>query len=283
MKVASVTLLVLSSLVDRADSQSFVCNFCPDGGIQRRDAVVVIPTVPDKTCAELETDANAFIIEEGQCPTLTTFAAPICCFGTAPTTSPPTVSPTESLAPTPTPTGKPSAAPSESLAPTFTSKPTATPTGSPTFPPLPECFTDLDDIRGRERAVYDSTVYREYILCPNTEFKLGRACGPGCLQGGSEPLSIRRNVGYKCGKEGLLSNNCKLIDGQFQIVSFDVQWEESQYEPHTNVTISGFQFEEGFFGTALLANRGSITFNNCVFRVSVSGAPEILKRSVQSP
>jgi hypothetical protein len=280
MKIASLSLLALSSLVDRANSQSFVCNFCPDGGIQSRDGVVVIPTEPDRSCNELETAANAFDISEGQCPGLTLFAAPVCCAApTAPTTQPPSVSPVTSP-PTAAPSRTPTAAPSDSVAPTFTSEPTATPTGAPTFPPPPECYTDLDEILRRERAVYDSTVYREYILCPNTDFIMGRANGPGTFTGGFAPISPRRNVAYKCGKEGLLSNNCKIIDGQFQLVSFDIGWEESQFEAHTNVTISGLHFTAGYFGTALLANRGSITFNECAFKVSFYGA-SIPKRSMQ--
>ena len=277
--IASASLLVLSSLVDRVHSQ-FVCNFCPNGGIQNRIGVVVIPTEPDRTCTELETAANSNSITEGQCPGLTVYAEPVCCVVGAPTTPSPTVSPTESLAPTAAPTRTPTSTPTNSIAPTTSSEPTGTPTAAPTFGPAPECYTDLDEILRRERAVFDSSVYREYILCPNTDFIIGRQVGRRKYEGGFEPISPRRNVGYKCGKEGLLSNNCKIIDGTFQLISFDVQFAAAQYEPHTNVTISGLHFEAGFFGTALLANRGSITFNDCAFKVSVSGVPQIPKRSV---
>jgi hypothetical protein len=273
-------LVLLSSLVERADAEDFVCNFCPGGGILNQ-GVVKVPTKQDRTCAELEIDANSFNIAEEQCPALALLAAPVCCVEAADTTPPPTGSPTESLAPSAAPTGAPTSTPTDSIAPTTSSAPTASPTGAPTFPPAPECYTDLDDILSRERAVYNSTVYREYILCPNTDYIMGRQVN-GKTEGGFEPISPRRNVAYKCGKEGLLSNNCRIIDGNFQLVSFNSQWEESQYEPHTNVTISGLTFEAGNFGTTLLANRGHITFNECAFRVSVSGVPRIPKQSVDS-
>jgi hypothetical protein len=282
MKVASLSLLALSLLAHRVDSQQFVCNFCPENGIQNRIGVVVIPFEEDRTCTELETAANSFSISEGQCPGVMAFADPICCFApAAPTTPPPiTVSPTTESPPTEPPTGTPTSTPTDSIAPTTSSEPTGTPTAAPTFGPAPECYTDLDEILRRERAVFDSSVYREYILCPNTDFIIGRQVGRRKYEGGFEPISPRRNVGYKCGKEGLLSNNCKIIDGTFQLISFDVQFAAAQYEPHTNVTISGLHFEAGFFGTALLANRGSITFNDCAFKVSLSGVPQIPKRSV---
>ena len=279
MKKASASLLALSLLADRVHSQ-FVCNFCPENGIQNGMGVVVIPFQLDRTCTELETAANAESISEEQCPALTAFAAPVCCVVGAITTPSPTVSPTKSLAPTAAPTGSPTSTPTNSLAPTTSSEPTGTPTVAPTFGPAPECYTDLDEILRRERAVFDSTVYREYILCPNTDFVMGLQVGQREYEGGFEPIYPRRNVAYKCGKEGLLSNNCKLIGGTFQLISFDVEHAEAQYEPHTNVTISGLQFEAGFFGTVLLANRGSITFNDCHFKVSVSGVPRIPKRSM---
>jgi hypothetical protein len=272
MKIASVPLLVLFSLVDRADSQ-FVCDFCPNGGIQNPNGVVVILTLPDKTCTELEADAKAFNIGEGQCPALTAYADPVCCVAAAPTTSSPTNSPTLSP-PTTSPTGTPTAAPSDSTAPSSSSQPTVTPTGAPTFPPAPDCYTDLDEILRRERAVYDSTVFREYILCPDTYFL---AAGSG---EGSGPILPRRNTAYKCGVDGKSSNNCIITKGHIHLISADVYWDPSQYEIHSNVTISGITFESGNFGTVVLQNPGDITFVDCIFRVSavaVVGALEISK------
>jgi hypothetical protein len=310
MKVASLSLLALASLVHRADSQ---CDFCPDGGIQNQDVVVVIPTLPDRpdrTCAELETAAIAGEISELQCPSLTSVSAPVCCVETTLTTPSPIVS----LAPTAAPSGAPTAAPSDSTAPTISAGPTATPTaapsgtptaaptisaeptvtptGAPTATPTgaptaaPECYTDLTEILLREVRVFDSTVYREYILCPDTDFLIGIPDEEGQLYtSGSYPIFPRRNVAYKCGVDGKSSNNCRLVSGYFQLFSFDFNgvWQPSQWEPHSNVTISGVTFDSGFFGTVALANPGDITFTDCIFRVSaVAAALEISKRSPYS-
>jgi len=50
------------------------------------------------------------------------------------------------------------------------------PTDSPTFGPAPDCYTDLDNIRERERKSDGAqvAVLRTYILCPNTVFQMGR-------------------------------------------------------------------------------------------------------------
>ena len=271
MKTASLSLLVLSSLADRADSQ-FVCNFCPDGGIQNRIGVVVIPTEPDRTCTELETAANSFSISEGQCPGVMAFADPICCF--APLANGSTSSPTESLAPTAAPTGTPTSAPTDS------SEPTAAQTLTPTFGPAPECYDALRDILNREKAVYDSTFYREYILCPNTEFLIGDQAPRNTYVNGDAAILPRRNVGYKCGSDGKSSNNCRLVGGQFQLISFSGNWPQEQQEPHSNVTLTGITFANGGYATAVLGNAGDITFRDCIFKVSViAGVLEISKRS----
>jgi hypothetical protein len=281
MKVASVTLLLLSLLVDRANSQSFVCDFCPDVGILNPDGVVSVSGRPDKTCEDYENDANAFAIEEGQCGGLTILAASVCCVVAVPTTSPPTGSPTESLAPTPSPTGKPTAAPSDSAAPTFTSKPTAIPSGSPTFAPEPECYDDLEEIQIREdNHDLDTTVRREYILCPNTLFLIGTLeAGEGYF-GGSRPIFPRANVGYKCGEDGKVTNNCRFFGGTFQVFVFIFIGPPSTWEDRTDITFNGITFETAELASVVAGSAGDVTFTDCIFLVSVvAGVLEIPKRS----
>ena len=149
-------------------------------------------------------------------------------------------------------------------APTRTPQPTDTPTPRPTFGPPPECYTDLDELFERDHAVEDTSVLRTYILCENTEFIMGRnnENGPGFV-GGFGPLSPRANAIYKCGKSGSSENNCVLIDGTFQLVSFGNSFDEEQ----NNVVYQGITFESGFQGGLLMANPGDITFKDCILRV----------------
>jgi hypothetical protein len=249
MKVAILSLIALSSLVHRADSQSFV------------------PTAAPTISAE-PTGAPT------GAPTGTPVAAPT---GT-PTTAP-TISAEPTGAPTGAPTGTPTAAPTgtPTAAPTISAEPTAAPTA-------PECYTNLDDIGAKESAVFDSTVHREYILCPNTQFSVGQFQGLGNPYfRGSQPIIVRRNTAYKCGNDGKSSNNCNIFGGTFQFLSSELppfgppQWPT---EPHTNVTISGLTFEAGTLFTTVFQNPGDVTFADCIFQVSaVAGALEISKRS----
>jgi hypothetical protein len=146
-----------------------------------------------------------------------------------------------------------------------TSAPTVPPTESPTFGPAPECFTDIDKAALREAAVEDVSVPRTIILCPDTDYFMGRA-GENLEEyvGGFVPIIPRPNSHWKCGENGLVTNNCVLKDGDFQIVSFgDLDME------HTNITFSGLTFEAAFNGGVLMAQAGDVTFSGCVFRVSV--------------
>jgi hypothetical protein len=277
MKVASFSLLALSSLVERADAQDFECFICPGVGIQNQEGVVTIPLVsPDQTCSQL--DINSANIPEEECPFLLEFATPVCCF--EPVANGPTSSPTESLAPSAAPTGTPTSTPTISSKPSTSLRPSGNPTARPTYAPHPECYDFIGDIVAREKDVYDSTFYREYILCPNTEFVIGNGGPGGVYTNGDYPIFPRRNAGYKCGEDGKSSNNCRLVGGDFQLISFSGNWPEDQQEPHSNVTVSGVTFVSGGYATAILGNAGDVTFRDCIFTVSViAGILEIPKRS----
>jgi hypothetical protein len=155
-------------------------------------------------------------------------------------------------------------------APTTTVAPTSSPSAAPSFGPPPDCYDDLDEIYAREEKVTDSTVWREYILCPDTEYIIGtfnRFVDERILfVGGFTPISPRNNVHYKCGSDGSSSNNCVLVGGSFHVLSFGTQFEEVQ----GNVTMEGITFESAFRITLFLGNAGDITFQDCVIRVSDS-------------
>lgn len=216
------------------DPVDYVCDICGEGKeVSNSNGAVA----PDRTCGDLLVDAQAGAIngiDPAECAELDPIVQNVC----------------DCRAPTP--------------APTRTPQPTNTPTPRPTFGPPPDCYTDLDELYERDHAVEDVSIPRTYILCPNTEFVMGRnnENGPGYV-GGFGPLSPRANAIYKCGESGSSKNNCVLIDGTFQMVSFGASFEEEQ----VNVTYQGLTFESGFQGGLLLANPGDYTFLDCILRV----------------
>ena len=221
---------------------SFVCDICGNGGnITIPDGIVQIPTQPNRTCAKLYDAAIGGNISQVQCSLLPPFTSTPC--GCRATVSIPSDAP--------------------SMLPTLGSN-TSVPVESPTFGPAPECFTNLTEVFEREKEVTNSTIPRMYVLCPNTKFVIGRISpSDGSFVGGDVPISPRANVHYKCGQDGSSSNNCVLVDGSWQLISFFTQFPE----PNTNVTIEGITFEAAFGGGLLHANPGTITYIDCIFRV----------------
>jgi hypothetical protein len=191
----------------------------------------------------------------------------------APTEVPITKAPTSgpsaapSFAPT-APTSGPSAAPSFAPTEIPTKAPTLRPSAAPAFGPPPDCYDDLEEVFLRETEVTDTTVWREYILCPDTEYLMGTFAGSiqGKLQfaGGFTPISPRNNVHYKCGSTGRSSNKCVLFGGSFHVLGFGAQFNEVQ----GNVTMEGLTFESANQVTLFLGSAGDITFHDCVIKVS---------------
>jgi hypothetical protein len=238
MKIASVLSLFLALVVGQkeASAQTFQCPICGDGkNVTDAGAIVQVPEQLNRTCAELLFAAESGFINETQCTILQPLALMPCC-----ATQNPTVVPT--AAPT---TGAPSLEPS--------------------FGPAPDCFTDLDNLSERELAVTDLSVPRTLILCPDTDYYMGRADddNPGTYVGGYSPFVPRPNAHYKCGESGSSSNNCRIIDGDFPILSFGGDLE------HTNITFQGLIIESAFRGGMIFARAGDLTFTDCIIRVSL--------------
>jgi hypothetical protein len=271
MKVASALALIISLVGDNgALGQTEECNICGEGfNVTNPDGIIVdYPTQGNITCAQLDEFSDNFGVDI--CSGLLQFTQEPCGCTMANVTMPSgneTVAPTDApgnvtLAPSDAP-GNETSAPSD--APGNATDAPAAPTESPTFGPAPDCFDDIDNALARERAVTDTSVQRTIILCPNKDYFMGRADPdrPGFVIGGFNAISPRPNSHWKCGEEGLASNNCIMKDGDFPIVSFggDVD--------HTNIIFSGITVEASFRGGMLLANSGDVTFSSCVFRVSV--------------
>ena len=122
-----------------------------------------------------------------------------------------------------------------------------------------ECYSDLTDIAKLEIQLLDDSVLRTYILCPNTTFQVGAFNGAGQLIG-QAPIMARSNVVYKCGAEGLSTNNCILQGGSVQLttIGFSI----------SNVLIQGLTFEGAAERGITLGESGDITFLDCIIQVS---------------
>lgn len=137
------------------------------------------------------------------------------------------------------------------------------PAVSQNFGPDPDCYEDLNMVNQRELALSSKEVglARTYVLCPNTIFFMGRLNPSGGFDGGFDAIIPRPNVHYKCGDDGASTNNCRLLDGTFPIISFGGDAE------HTNVIFEGLTIESSASGGVLAATPGDLTFFDCIFKV----------------
>jgi hypothetical protein len=122
--------------------------------------------------------------------------------------------PLEAVDEVPTQAPAPTAAPTAAQAPT----PTAVPSG-----PAGDCISNLTEIYLAERVLFaneTSLSTREYILCPNTNFKTGFFDQENVYRDGQYPIIPRSNMIIKCGGDGAQSNNCTIRGGADGIVRF---------------------------------------------------------------
>jgi hypothetical protein len=203
--------------------------------------------------------------------------------------------PSTTIAPaTQSPTSAPASSVAKTIAPVIKSPSTIAPVSKSTtsvpaveasFAPAPKnstnpvhvnasaCISDLDEIFD---AQYDTTgnpiptdQAQVFILCPNTEYKMGFLSGDEII-GGFLPLFLRSNMTIKCGVDGKSSNNCNMTTGTiafFSVYGFFGQDELSI----DNAVLSGITFSgsirEQYFVIGGLG--GSIDVIDCRFYVSL--------------
>ena len=130
-----------------------------------------------------------------------------------------------------------------------------------------QCVSNTWTIFNRESAVTDTSVQRSYTLCPNTNFSLGTYdYSYQIIRGTGTPMiPLRPNMSIKCGTDGSIHNNCIIkggpvhLDGtnHFGFVNGTVE----------NVVIQGVTFENAQRYMVWINKDGSVTFEECVFRV----------------
>ena len=147
---------------------------------------------------------------------------------------------------------------------------TNSPTSSPTFDPdfsIPECFNSTKVLfQAMLRA--SSFQKTEYILCPDTTFNIGRFDDAGrCCLDGDYSLFLRSRSTVKCGADGKSSNNCIFLGGNTQLFYIGTFFGDLVAQ---DVVVMGITFQSTSFLSTALANRGDITFIDCIWRVSTT-------------
>lgn len=152
-------------------------------------------------------------------------------------------------------------------APTLTYRPTAAPTDVPTLDPLfeaPDCF-DNTTVLYQAMLRADSFVAEEYIICPNTFITVGDFDADGdCCVNGDYSFFIRSRSTIKCGVDGRVENNCTIFSGNTHIFYVGAIFDDQVAQ---NVRVQGITFRSAKFMSGALANRGDITFQDCIWEV----------------
>ena len=164
----------------------------------------------------------------------------------------------------------------ETMAPTMNE--TMAPTLAPTFGEFeaPECFNSTlllfqAMLRG------NSFEAQTYIMCPNTRLQVGIFRGDGSCCIGEAPLILRSRSTVKCGESGESSNNCTLFGGQAHVFYVGSYFSDRLAQ---DVRIEGFTFEATQFISTALANRGDITFYDCIWKVSTVYVAAITRNAI---
>jgi hypothetical protein len=129
-----------------------------------------------------------------------------------------------------------------------------------------QCDVNLNTIRLKEVNA-DITQQRTYTICPGTQLNIG-TLDPNDINSltGGFYFQARPNLHIQCGPDGLSANNCTVVGGTLQVDGTD--W-LGNTDPPFNFKLSGFTFREveryNFWGNM----PGSITFYDCIFRVSL--------------
>ena len=129
-----------------------------------------------------------------------------------------------------------------------------------------QCDTNLNAIRLREINA-DTSVQRTYTICPGTELQIGTLDpNKGNELTGNTFFQAKTNLRIQCGPDGSSANNCTVIGGTIQVDGTDFL---GNTEPAYNFELSGFTFVDtdryNYWGNM----PGSITFFDCIFRVSL--------------
>jgi hypothetical protein len=129
------------------------------------------------------------------------------------------------------------------------------------------CVETINDIALRESLVTDTSLLRTYTLCSQITHTIGTLDLNYDLVDGQVMLPLRPNMKIQCGVDGKKENNCLITGGDIQVdgtsrfgIGADV--------PLDNIEFQGITFQSSSQYSVWLTRPGSVTFTDCVFRVS---------------
>lgn len=129
-----------------------------------------------------------------------------------------------------------------------------------------DCYSNTTELM---QAVEEANISEvtQYTLCPDTVFSIGDTDsyknGTTVVSGGMAPLLVRTNITYTCGSFGRSESNCVMEGGNVQVLSFPHLFQEAV----ENCFFEGITFRNASQSGVLLANEGSVMFDDCVFEV----------------
>lgn len=105
----------------------------------------------------------------------------------------------------------------------------------------------------------------EYVICPGTTITIGDFDADGdCCINGDFSFFVRSRSVIKCGDDGKVENNCVITGGNTQIFYVGSVFDDAIAQ---NVKFQGITFQDASFVSAAMANRGDITFEDCIWQV----------------
>lgn len=142
----------------------------------------------------------------------------------------------------------------------------------------PDCFTNTT-------LLYHAMVHANplahtvYTICPDTVIAIGNLDEENnCCVDGDMGLIVKSQTTIQCGHDGSSDNNCVLTGGNTHVFAAGTTYSgETTVE---NVHLRGLTFDAaGFVGSAL-AEKGDITFTDCVFQVCVFSRNALMTSSL---
>jgi hypothetical protein len=132
------------------------------------------------------------------------------------------------------------------------------------------CISSINDFETAESALTDFSVVRQYILCPETTFTIGRQdhYGTTLFDTGSHMIHLRPNLHIQCGDSGSRTNNCVISGGTVQMDGTAFFGSNSTSGTAlSNVIITGLTFTNVEKHHIWIEQPGDVVIRDCVFQV----------------